>query len=268
VPPLKHISVSSLRTFQRCAAQWEFSYCDGWKKPANLNFAIGLAVDAGVNLALREKRDTGKLPEREKIIAETESWWQSNEVELWPDESRKDAVAMSITLAAIMYDELLPHIKPAPGRQSIQEKFLVELIPGVPSILAFMDVIAEDGIHDIKTSATRYNEKKVAHDLQRQVYGLIYMLETDTKEVQFTFDVGVKLKKPVLQSISMPVTEADAEYVLGWIEKTFGQIASSMKSGHFPPNRESFLCSRRNCQYWRECEKRHGGVVHEGSEKR
>src|SRR5579872_3373105 len=37
-------------------------------------------------------------------------------------------------------------------------------------------------------------------------------------------------------------------------------VQEAMRHQHFMPNRLSMMCSRRNCSYWRHCEREWGGM--------
>jgi hypothetical protein len=47
------------------------------------------------------------------------------------------------------------------------------------------------------------------------------------------------------------------------IHKLYPLAQRLMKAGLYMPNRLSMACSRRNCCYWRQCEKELGGEVPE-----
>ncbi len=40
-------------------------------------------------------------------------------------------------------------------------------------------------------------------------------------------------------------------------------VQEGMQSGLYFPNRQSLLCSRRQCAFWRECQREFGGSVRE-----
>ncbi len=40
-------------------------------------------------------------------------------------------------------------------------------------------------------------------------------------------------------------------------------VQEGMRKGLYFPNRQSVMCSRRNCAFWRDCEREYGGAVAE-----
>ena len=48
-----------------------------------------------------------------------------------------------------------------------------------------------------------------------------------------------------------------------YAETMYPMIQNGMRTGLYIPNRAGFLCSRRYCGYWRQCEREYGGVVKE-----
>jgi len=43
----------------------------------------------------------------------------------------------------------------------------------------------------------------------------------------------------------------------------YARASEAMRSEFHMPNRTSMFCSRRNCAYWRDCEREWGGEVSE-----
>jgi hypothetical protein len=72
-------------------------------------------------------------------------------------------------------------------------------------------------------------------------------------------DTLVKTKTPALVTQNFRVSEQD----LLATTKLYPLAQESMKSEHMMPNRLSLTCSRRNCSYWRHCEREWGGEVSE-----
>ena len=72
-------------------------------------------------------------------------------------------------------------------------------------------------------------------------------------------DTLVKTKNPAIVTQSFEVDEKD----LVTIERLYARAQQSMRSPHYMPNRLAMTCSRRNCSYWRQCEREWGGTVSE-----
>src|SRR6185436_1682781 len=72
-------------------------------------------------------------------------------------------------------------------------------------------------------------------------------------------DTLVKTKTPALVTQSFILTDGD----LLAINTLYPLAQRAMKAELYMPNRLSMSCSRRNCSYWRQCEKELGGEVPE-----
>jgi hypothetical protein len=69
----------------------------------------------------------------------------------------------------------------------------------------------------------------------------------------------VKTKSP--QLIQQPFVISEQE--LKAIYNIYPKAQELMRTGVYLPNRQSMLCSRRHCAYWRYCEQKWGGEVPE-----
>ena len=72
-------------------------------------------------------------------------------------------------------------------------------------------------------------------------------------------DTLVKTKSPQLIQQSFSITEQE----LRATDTLYPLAQELMRGGVYVPNRQSMMCSRRNCAYWRHCEQKWGGEVPE-----
>ena len=67
----------------------------------------------------------------------------------------------------------------------------------------------------------------------------------------------IKTKTPKVQRVRWTPNDSDimlANSMVGFVKK-------GIEKGVFIPNRGSFLCSKRFCGYWKECQSEFGGTV-------
>lgn len=69
----------------------------------------------------------------------------------------------------------------------------------------------------------------------------------------------VKTKTPQVTQLEYNVSVEDIRHA----SNIYPLAQESMSDEIFLPNRNSMLCSRRNCGYWRECEREFGERVRE-----
>jgi hypothetical protein len=72
-------------------------------------------------------------------------------------------------------------------------------------------------------------------------------------------DTLVKTKSPQLIQQSFAINDQE----LRATDTLYPLAQELMRGGVFVPNRQSMMCSRRNCAYWRHCEQKWGGEVPE-----
>jgi len=123
-------------------------------------------------------------------------------------------------------------------------------------VQGWIDLIDVDGqIIDIKTAARKPNRIDVDHRFQIATYTQLAPGASGRARV----DTLVKTKTPALVTQNFTVSDED----ILTINKLYPLARGSMKAGLYMPIRLSMSCSRRNCCYWRQCEKELGGEVPE-----
>jgi hypothetical protein len=64
-----------------------------------------------------------------------------------------------------------------------------------------------------------------------------------------------------VQLVQQAYTVSDRD--LRATEVLYPLVQLGMRSGLYFPRRQSLLCSRRHCAFWRECEREYGGTIAE-----
>jgi hypothetical protein len=110
-------------------------------------------------------------------------------------------------------------------------------------------------IIDIKTSARRPG----CIDQECRFQIATYVQLTPGASGEARIDTLVKTKTPGLVTQDFRVTEQD----LLATRQLYRLAQQAMRSELHMPNRVSITCSRRNCSFWRHCEREWGGEVPE-----
>ena len=145
-------------------------------------------------------------------------------------------------------DEAAPWIQPAAVELDVTGE-----IGGVP-VRGKVDLLDEDGrVVDVKTAARKPTGISPDYAFQLATYRQI----TPGATGEARLDTLVKTKAPQLIQQSYEVSEQDlrATAVL------YPLVRDGIASGLYFPNRQSLSCSRRNCCFWRQCEREFGGAV-------
>jgi len=128
-------------------------------------------------------------------------------------------------------------------------------IAGV-NVAGYIDLLDVDGcVIEIKTAKARPSSIDPMHRFQVATYRYLTPRANGTGRI----DTLVKTKSP--QLIQRPFSIAEQE--LRAIHTIYPKAQELMRGGVYLPNRQSMLCSRRHCAYWRHCEQKWGGEVPE-----
>ena len=95
----------------------------------------------------------------------------------------------------------------------------------------------------------------IAHDHRLQLTS--YVMITPGATGVCRLDTVTKGRTVRLIHKSFAVAEHDRKYA----ETIYPMVQESVRDGIFLPRRNSPLCSRRYCGFWRTCEREYGGVV-------
>jgi len=246
------LSPSQLRCFMDCQVRWWFKYDLRYPDPATGKFALGKAVHAALAHNFEQKTESYEdLPIAGVIALFREAWAMEREqTEFRDDEDPAELAACGENLLAKYLDEVAPTIEPAAVELHVEGE-----IAGV-RIQGWVDLLDVNGrILDIKTSARKPSSIAPEHRFQIATYAQL----TRGTNGEARIDTLVKTKTPGLVTQSFTITDQD---ILA--TRTLYPLAQTvMRSGQHMPNRLSMNCSRRNCSFWRDCEREWGGEVPE-----
>ena len=246
------LSPSQVRCFMDCQVRWWFKYGLKYPDPPTGKMVLGKAVHAALTENFAQKLDSYEdLPVSGVRALFRESWAEEREqTEFRDDEDPTELAACGEALVEKYMDELAPLIQPAAVEVRVEGE-----IAGI-KVQGWIDLIDVDGqIIDIKTAARKPSGIDVDHRFQIATYAQLAEGASGRARV----DTLVKTKTPGLVTHSFTVTEQD---VLA-TKKLYPLAQQTMKSELYMPNRLSMACSRRNCCYWRQCERELGGEVPE-----
>jgi len=251
--PGERLSPSQVRTFLECQAKWAFKYQEGLPEPARASLTLGKAVHAALESNFRQKIESGvDLP-----VGEVTEFFRGTFEALRPtteftDEEDPAGLADSGAAALALYHEQVsPSIRPALVEQRLERE-----IGGVP-VTGVIDLVDCEGlIVDFKTAAKKpSNGVSPDHAFQLATYAAL----SGQTNARCRVDTLVKTKTPQVIQQEHVVNDSEIRYA-GIV---YGRVRQSIWDGVFIPNRNSFLCSRKNCAFWRECEREFGGHVRE-----
>jgi PD-(D/E)XK nuclease superfamily len=251
-PQEKVLSPSQVRCFMDCQMRWWFKYALKHADPATGKMALGRAVHAALTQNFAQKVETQEdLPMTGVVALFRDAWAREREqTEFRDDEDPAELGACGEALVSKYMDEAAPLIEPAVVEMRVEGE-----IGGI-RVQGWIDLLDVNGrIIDLKTAARKPSGIESDYKFQIATYTQL----TPGASGEARLDTLVKTKTPALVTQNFRVTEQD---VLA-TTKLYPLAQQSMKSDRFMPNRLSLTCSRRNCSYWRHCEREWGGEVSE-----
>ena len=250
--PGERLSLSQVRTFIECGAKWAFRYLEGLEEPLTGSLVLGKAIHAALEFNFRQKIQSHQDLPTEEVVEVYRVKFQalSKEAEFRDDEDPAAMLESGARMLALYHEDFCPAIQPA-----LVEHRLESEIGGV-STIGFVDVVDVGGlIIDFKTAAKKPSEVSPDHAFQLASYTALGGRTT----ARCRIDTLVKTKTVQVVQLRHDVTDEDVRYV----SRVYPLAQQSIQDGVFIPNRNSMLCSRRNCGYWRDCQKDFGGRVRE-----
>jgi hypothetical protein len=235
-----------------CQARWWFKHGLRYPDPSTGNLALGRAVHAALSQNFAQKIESYEdLPVSGVIALFRDAWaLERDSTEFRDDEEPAQLAACGEILVVKYIDEAAPKIEPA----QVEIRVWGE-IAGV-SVQGWIDLLDVNGrIIDIKTSARR--PSGVAPEYRFQIATYVQLTHGASGEARV--DTLVKTKKPSLVTQGFVITDQD----LLATRELYPLAQRAMRSALYMPNRLSTNCSRRNCSFWRHCEREWGGEVAE-----
>ncbi|MED0675816.1 PD-(D/E)XK nuclease family protein [Aneurinibacillus thermoaerophilus] len=234
--PRGYLSVSQIRTYQRCPKQYEYQYVYGMKTTFGSSFLLGRAFHKAIEEANRAKMETGEIFETDQVADVFSDAWETEkeEVEWKEDEDKGQLKDSGLKMTMAYYEEHGRTLSPF----LIETGFMME-VEGIP-FQGFIDLAETDGtIRDFKTASKSPTADVVDSSIQLAAYALAYRELTGQKEVKVGLDYVVNLKK------GPKITRLETEIDKGRMERlkaTIQGVGQAISAGVFYPNEEGFAC--------------------------
>ncbi|MCE5311025.1 MAG: PD-(D/E)XK nuclease family protein [Acidobacteriales bacterium] len=246
------LSPSQVRTFLGCSAKWWFKYGLHLPEPKTASLALGLAIHSALEVNFREKLQTGKDLETAGMVMIFRDAWreQVGETEFREDEDPAELGQVGEQLIVKYMQEAAPTIEPAAVELPVEG-----CVAGVPvrGRIDLMDVTGR--VTDVKTAARRPSCVSPDYAFQLATYRQL----TRGASGEARLDTLVRTK--TVQLVRHDYTVSDQDLLATQV--IYPLVREGMQNGLYFPNRQSMLCSRRHCAYWRQCEKEFGGTLAE-----
>lgn len=239
-------SVSRLRLFNKCPEAFRQRYVLNRILPPSGALTLGKAAHEAEALNMAQKVATGEdLPLEQVQDTFSDAFERDKAITEWAeDEDPGKEKDMGLKLVEVYQTQLAPTIRPV-----MVEKRITLPIAGEPFI-AILDLADDqDRVHDTKHVARRYSPEQVQNDIQLTAYDMAFRAETGREPTELRLNAVLKQKAPGIDSQATHRTEAD----FASFEYNVEQFVKAVRAGIFVPNRDSWLCSKKNCGYFGSC---------------
>lgn len=248
------LSPSQVSRYMECSASWFYKYKLKLPSPQNAGRALGDAIHSAVAAALKRKAEGADLPTLEGLstLARMHARRLIGQAELADTDDPAALISQAEQLVQLWYRDVYPATMPdlVDGGSPAVELESQGTIGGI-HVAGKVDYIAGGAVCELKTSSRSPAGVSNSHRFQLATYAV---LEDRSKAKVVTL---TKAKTPKVIEQSFDITAADRAFV----ERIYPTVADAIAHGHVVPNRSSLLCSRKNCDYWRQCQLDYGGEV-------
>jgi len=262
---LKHLSVSSITSWQQCPRKWRLHYIDQLITPTSANLLFGTAFHATVEtyvsgLALDEERGT-LLECWENAFNETFDKAEQGSGVAWGNETRQSLfndgrTLVTTTATARTIAELVPALD-VHGRPMVERYFEV-MVPGVGvPLIGYVDLILpprESGgplrLVDLKTASRNWAAGKADASPQGILYTWAMRQLGMTVEDEFSYYVFNR-NKPTAPS--QEIARVTPERI-AWHLRALREVWTGIRAGVFPPGSDmGWWCTSGMCEHWEAC---------------
>lgn len=258
------LSPSSASQYLGCSARYLFRKIERLPDPPTGSLTLGSSVHAALSVNFDSKIETKQDLETEGVVALYRQAWELKvkgdfperyhekplPTEFRDDENPSELKAMGESLVRKYMDEAAPSIEPAAVELPVTGN-----IGGVV-VRGYIDILDVQGqIVDIKTAARKPSGISADYLFQVSTYAQL----TPGATGQARVDTLTKTKTPALVQQTVQIDQSDVDAT----SKLYPLVQRSIRAGVFTPNRNSHLCSRKYCAFWRACQREFGGKVAE-----
>ncbi len=254
---IEYINQSLLNSWDLCPERVRRRWIEGEIIPPGIAATIGTGVHGGIEVNHKAKIKTGLDEPKDVILDAARDAYvkKLNEEGVWfpPDEvssaRKKIAEGLDVTvhLAGLYADKIAPLIIPTMVEEEI---YLPDLELPIPW-RGTLDVYTQDRwLPDFKTASSRWQQAKADASYQATLYRELVKIKTGEYPKKITFEILVKNKKPIHQSLKTERTNEDFQM----LRKKAKLVLTLIQSGTFPPAPQgSWTCSPKWCGYWWTC---------------
>lgn len=246
------LSPSMVNTYLKCGRQFYYRNCIRIPALPSWYMAFGSAFHETLRENYFQKIRTSKdLPTDllTDFFAEDLEYRDAD----WSEQSRDDTLDQGV----ISLREYQAKVAPKTMPRDVEYAFTLDVIGRPWKITGKVDLIGMNvGPIETKTTGKRLSKPKPDNVFQIATYAAARMKQMGVQNAIARMDYVIRGKEEVI-TFPFLFDKREEQNVL----TTFDQVATGIQNEVWIPNRYHFLCSRKYCPFWMNCEKDCGGVV-------
>jgi len=253
-----YLSYSAVRTFQSCPLKYRFRYVDGLAEDCvSSSLIFGSAIHAAVEFYFRQQLCHESLPSLDTLLDVYQQSWSDraeDNIQYGKSETQDALHELADRMLRRFLDSELT--QPEGRIIGIEEEFRGVLIPGLPDLLGYVDLLLETDdaviVRDFKTSRSQWDQQQATDQSdQLLLYADLVRKVIPGKQLRLQFAVLTKARDPKIQLLETPFDEGKLDRT----KRIFESVWSAIQSGHFYPSPSPMQCPscgyRTQCDAWR-----------------
>lgn len=251
-----YISHSAITTYQQCPLRYRFKYVDGIpERFVSSNLIFGGAIHSALEFHFTELLCGNDPPTQDLLLDVFQDAWRDRSEDC---EDIRFGKSEDHTSLSALADRMLTAFRENPASASndtvigIEEELRGELIPGVPDLLARIDLLTTTSdalvITDFKTARSRWSQNQAENSSsQLLLYSELARRLLPGWNVKLRFLVLTKTKTPTVEAFDVDVSQHRVHRITKAVEHTWRAI----EAGHFYPAPSPMNCP--TCPYRSAC---------------
>ena len=253
-----YVSFSAISLYQRCPLAYRFKYLDNLPETVvSSSLVLGGAIHSAIEHHFNALMAGNPAPDLDTLRdVFWQAWRRRGEEATIQLGKGEDVNSISALAERILAEFLRSDLATPRGRiLGVEEELHGEIIPGVPDLLARIDLLVESDeiltVTDLKTARSRWSASQ-AEDAGEQLllYSELARQLAPHKHLRLEFAVITKAVKPIAERL--PVTLDPLR--VARTKQVVGHIWRAIQAGHFFPSPSPMNCPscpfREPCRAW------------------
>jgi CRISPR/Cas system-associated exonuclease Cas4 (RecB family) len=251
-----YLSFSAISTYQACPLRYFFRYVLGLpEETISSSLVFGSAIHSAVQFHFERLLVANSSPDLDSLLDVFQAAWQVREGQKIVFNKGEDINSIGRLADRILRAFQTSSLATPRGQIiCVEEELRGELIPGLPDLLARVDLIVDESdalmVTDFKTARTSWSQKHASESAsQLLLYHELVKELSDGRPVKLSFAVLTKTKMPELAIYPLKFDRHQVDRTKRVVERVWKAILAE----HFYPAPSPLQCP--SCPFREPCSK-------------